>query len=130
MLALRLLAAPAVLAGVATVGCARTSTPAPQLRAPPFLELRLAFKDSAAGRERIYHAGTTAFLAPEALLTDEDLLSVRAFTRPDGLILDVRHRPSERLATGTARHVGYQMALLLDSRVRNLAVIVGPIGAG
>ncbi len=76
-LALRLLAAPAVLAGVATVGCARTSTPAPQLRAAPFLELRLAFKDSASGRHRIHHAGTTAFLAPDALLTDEDLLSVK-----------------------------------------------------
>ena len=121
-----------VLAGVATVGCARMSTVAPRTARPaPFLALRLAFNDSALGRERARYGDTTFFLAPDVLLSDEDVLSVSSVVRPvGGLLLHVRYRPeaAHALRTATARHVGDRMAVLLDSRVWVVAPIAGAIG--
>jgi hypothetical protein len=49
----------------------------------------------------------------------------------DGLILDVRYRAEagERLATVLAQHIGGKAALLIDSRVRNVVFIAGPVSA-
>src|SRR5687768_14017912 len=80
---LRCAAAAVVLAGVATASCVRRSPEAQNSAAPtpaspaPLLAVRLAFKDPAAGRERARYGDTTVFLAPEVLLSDDDLLSVR-----------------------------------------------------
>jgi len=129
---LRLEGAAVLVAAVAMAGCAPTSTIVPAPTVPvPFFALRLAFNDSASGRERFHYGDATVFLGPEVLLADEDLLGVNIVTRPDGrLLLHVRHRPAERLSNATAKHAGAQVAVLLDSRVWSLAPIAGPIGAG
>jgi preprotein translocase subunit SecD len=129
---LRFLAAALLLTGVATAGCARTSTVVSSTADPaPLFALRLAFNDSASGREPVQYGDATFFLAPEVLLSDDDVLSVSTMTQPDGrLLLHVRHRPesAQRLVTTTARHVGDHVAVVLDSRVWSLAAIAGPIG--
>ena len=127
---LRLVAAFAACIGA----CARNPRAVPELTvAAPFLAVRLAFQDSAMGRERARYGDTTVFLASEALLSDRDIVSVRTTAQPNGgLLLRVRYRPeaAARLAEATGGHVDDQLAVLLDSRVWSLARIAGRIGRG
>ena len=129
---LRFLAAVVFLPIAATVGCAGTSTMlSGKSDQPSFFTLRVAFNDSTAGRERVQYGATTYFLAPEVLLSDDDVLSASSVMRPDaGLLLNVRFRPEsgQRLSTATTGHIGEQIAVLLDSRVWNVARIAGPVG--
>jgi hypothetical protein len=125
--------AAALLLFVLTVErCTRSRQSGSTLATPaPFLELRLAYDDSVAGRERFEHRDSTIFLAQPALLSDDDLIAVRPVMRADGLILDVRYRADagERLATVLAQHIGGKAALLIGSRVRNVVFIASPVGA-
>ena len=122
----------AILLAEVAAGCARPSPAPPKPAAPPpFLALRLAFSDAAAGRDRTRYGDTTVFLAPDALMSDDDLLGVRPGLGPNGeLLLRVRYRPeaAQRLAAATGAHLGEQLAVLLDSRVWSLARIASPIG--
>jgi hypothetical protein len=81
-------AAAVALAGVMAAGCARSSpaTPKPAIP-PPFLALRLAFTAAAAGRDAVRYGDTTVFLAPDVLMSDDDVLSVRPGAGPDGGLL-------------------------------------------
>ena len=125
-------AAAVALAGMATAGCVRPSPATPKpADSPPFLALRLAFDGAAAGRDPVRYGDTTVFLAPDVLMSDDDVLSVRPGAGSDGeLLLRVRYRPetAQRLATATGAHVGERLAVLLDSRVWSLARIASPIG--
>lgn len=126
-------AATMMLAGV-VAGCARPSpaTPTPAIPSP-FLALRLAFTDSAAGRAPARYRDTVVFLSPDVVMSDDDVLGVRAGAGPEGeLVLRVRYRPAagQRLLTATGAHLGDQLAVLLDSRVLSVARIQSPIGRG
>lgn len=130
--ALRFRSAVFFLTVVATAGCARTSTLS-AVNQPPFFTLRVAFNDSTAGRERVQHDNRGYFLAPEVLLSDADVLSVSSVMRPEvGLLLNFQFRTESgrRLSVATAKHVGNHIAVLLDSRVWNVASIANPIGSG
>ena len=113
---------------MASVGCARSAAAPPrQAATAPFFALRLAFSDSAAGRERAQHGDLAVFMAPDPLLSDRDVLSLSPETSAEGeLILDLHYRPesAERLALQSTKYVGNYVVLTLDSRVWNVVPIV------
>jgi hypothetical protein len=105
----------------------------PAFATKPFFALRIAYEDSAQGRSRFEYKGATIFLAQPALLSDDDLIAVTPNAHPEsGLLLRVRYRPEvgQRIAAVSAQHVGGKLALVLGSRVRDVAVIMEPVGEG
>ena len=129
-------AVAALIVSTVLPGCVSTpatpATPPPPIRSS-FLALRLAFADSAPGRQAARYADTTVFLAPEVLMSDDDVIRVRPSTGADGeLVLQVHYQPavSQQLLAATGAHVGDRLAVLLDSRIWSLARIQSAIGRG
>lgn len=126
------LAAAVFLCFVTIQGCTRSGQAGSTQSTPaPFFELRLAYDDSVAGRIRFEYRDSTVFLAHSAVLSDNDLVAVRPIVRaPGGLVLEVRYRAEagERLATVSGQHIGGKLALLLGSRLRNVALIGTSVG--
>lgn len=125
------IAAFAGLIAVGIVGCTGAQVARPVTPAPPLLELRAAHLDSAPGRIRVFVDGRHFFLDTIPLITDADIRDARAFVRGSQLTLDVNLTPagSERLVRFSGANLGKHLAVLLDARVRNAAVIQGAIGA-
>src|SRR5687768_5387414 len=116
------------IALMASMACARSSpaTPRPAASAP-FFALRLAFSDSAAGRERAQHGELGVFMAPDPLLSDSDVISLIPETSTENeLILDLHYRAESaaRLALQSTKYVGNYVVLTLDSRVWNVVPII------
>jgi hypothetical protein len=98
---------------------------------PPYIQGRLVFAEAAPGRQPVRHGDSTIFLAPDAVLSDDDLVSVStSMPRGRGLVLHLRCRRDscDRLADATSRNVGRSLAVLIDSRVWSVAPIASSIG--
>ena len=126
-------AAAVVIAEVMLAACASAPAPTKPATPEPFFAIRLAFADSAPGRQLARYGDTTVFLAPDAVMSDNDLRRVRPDTTPSGeLWLRVHYDPvvSQHLLTVTGAHAGERLAVLLDSRIWNLVRIQSAIGRG
>ena len=118
------------LALLAGSGCERTqSAPSPTA----LLELRLVCPGARPDCERHdYRADSVVFLEREALLSDSDLLDVRPSMAASGdLVLAVRFPPEagERLSARLRDNLGGHLAVVIESRVRDVVLIASPVGA-
>lgn len=101
--------------------------------AAPYIALRLVAREFASGAERAAHGDSIVYLAPPPLLSDADLVRVTAVPRAgEPLTIRVHCRPAacQRLADLTANSVGRSLALVIDSRVRDVVPIMSAVGAG
>ena len=99
----------------------------------PYIALRLVVPHYMPGAELTPHVDSLIFLAPRPFLSDRDLLRVTTH-RAAGEALTIRAHcraeACERLAGLTSSNIGRSLALLIDSRVRDVVPIMSSIGAG
>jgi preprotein translocase subunit SecD len=117
-----------VFAGCSTAQSIQSAPPS----TGPIIQLRLAHDTPGEQLERFDFAGRSVYLERAAIITDADLISVRPSIAASGLALELHYTPEagSRMAAAVAANIGGYIALLIDSRVRNVARIVSPIESG
>lgn len=130
---MRLPSASALLAAfVASAGC-QASHLAEQGTEPTIVQLRLAYADSAADRERHQLSDRIVYLAARPLLSDADITSANPSVATSGeLLLALGFSPEtgRRLAGTLEPHIGDRLAILVEGRVTDVVPIMSAVGAG
>lgn len=99
--------------------------------AAALIEFRLVHDEPAVDREPHQFQGETLYLESAAVVSDPDFQAVRPMLRPEQLLIDMELTPdaAARLNRVTRENIDRRMALLLDSRVREVPGIRSAVGS-
>jgi hypothetical protein len=105
----------------------------PESAEPPLLELRLSHTEPAPGLVPMEHNGETLFVEPEPLVSEADIVHVRAMwdaDAPEEILLIVRCtlEASDRVERATSQHLDEPVAILWQSRLRAAPVVRSFVG--
>jgi hypothetical protein len=97
--------------------CAQPADNVTDGNATPIIELRLASDTPRAGWARAELDGQPLYIAPSAVVSDDDIESVEPHLRPTQIVLDLQLRPEAygRLHTATSQALGERIAVILNS---------------
>lgn len=95
------------------------------------IELRLAHDELGSDRVPVEYKGRHLYLEAQPVVSDSDIVHVRAYVRDSAVILTVRldSVSAERLRRITAAHLGIAMAIVYDSKIVAIPVIQAEIGS-
>jgi len=111
----------------AVSGC---STPA---GSSPLIQLRLAeYEGPVEAAEKATFNGQDLYLRPQVVISDQDIINVKAAFRGETVVLDVQlsAEGAERLRSTTAANLGHGMALMFGGEVVSVPTIRDQIGSG
>ena len=116
---------------VATVvaGCTGSQS-SDQALGSSLIEVRLVRQEGGGGVEAVEYAGERIYVDSEPLLSDSDFERVEPVIRSGEFHLEFELRPDAgaRVSEVTAAEIGERLAVIVDSEVRSVSVILDAVG--
>jgi hypothetical protein len=124
---------------LAVLGCssAVAQTNGAPSASPPIIDLRLASANPMSGFSAMQGIGgidelSVVYLAPAAVVSDEDVMKARTRPATDGLVLEIllSNEAAARLRQTTATNIRLYLAVLANGRLAGTAIIMESIPKG
>lgn len=91
----------------------------------PLMSIQLASQEEQPGFEPVEFAGRALFMAPEPIVSDDDVAAAVAARGEDAVVLDMRLTPggAEQLRKVTLDNIGRPLVLRFDSDIVGVPII-------